>query len=182
MATGKISIAGSCSVPAWRCPLGGNGGCASAAESCAVTPQQTTGPFYPVFEQWIKTSTSRADAGMDHWLAVNHPRTGSVAGRNRASDRGRAGRPLAGRFERPVTDIPPIQIPRAPTRTSRAGTDGDGRRSRYSSRHQAGLVPDGIPGGRKPTRMRYRTPHIHFRASRRATSNLRPRCIRGRRS
>lgn len=156
-------------------PLGALAAPARAAtESCAATPTQTSGPFYPVHQQ--------VDVDVDLTRLAGHDdsATGEVIRvRGRVLDE--ACNPVVnalvdlwqadanGRYSHPADANPARRDPNFQG-WGQAVTDAEGR---YAFRTiKPAAYPLEFVDGRPDERMGYRTPHIHFRVSRRGYREL----------
>ena len=155
-------------------PLGALATGSQAADRCAATPRQTSGPFYPFFEQTDK------DVDLTRMVGHDNPAEGEVI---RVTGRvlDDACRPVEGalvdlwqadhhgRYRHPADPNPAQPDPNFQG-WGQAVTDAEGRYSfrtikpaSYPLRFLEGKADDGAG---------YRTPHIHFRVSRRGYTEL----------
>lgn len=148
---------------------------APAGGSCAATPAQTSGPFYPVHEQVDK------DVDLTRLAGHEEPALGEVIRvRGRVLDQDCNPVPNAlvdlwqadshGRYLHPADPNP---APRDPNFQGwgQAVTDAEGRyafRTIKPAAYPLAFLDDGKPNERAG----YRTPHIHFRVSRRGYREL----------
>jgi protocatechuate 3,4-dioxygenase beta subunit len=141
----------------------------AAAEVCELTPRQTTGPFYPVHDQ--------ADKDLDLTRLTGHEESAAgeiirVQGRVLDPDC----RPVEGalvdlwqadsngRYSHPADPNPARRDPNFQG-WGQVVTDAEGR---YAFRTiKPAAYPLEFLGGRPDVRAGYRTPHIHFRVSKR---------------
>lgn len=155
-------------------PLGALATGSHAADRCAPTPRQTSGPFYPFFEQTDK------DVDLTRMVGHDQPAEGEVIRVNgRVLDE--ACRPVQGalvdlwqadhhgRYRHPADPNPAQPDPNFQG-WGQAVTDAEGR---FSFRT---IKPASYPlrflGGTADESAGYRTPHIHFRVSKRGYSEL----------
>lgn len=155
-------------------PLGALAGAAGAAGTCAATPRQTTGPFYPVFEQVDK------DVDLTQSTGHERPAQGEVIRvQGRVLDPSCMPVPGAlvdlwqadsfGRYEHPADPNPAHPDPDFQG-WGQAVTDAAGR---YSFRtNKPAAYPLEFLGGQPDERAGYRTPHLHFRVSKRGFVEL----------
>jgi protocatechuate 3,4-dioxygenase beta subunit len=157
-------------------PLGALAAPASAAtEACGLTPRQTTGPFYPVFEQVDK------DVDLTRLTGHGRPARGEVI---RVTGRVLDARcsPVEGalvdlwqanangRYSHPADPNPAPLDPNFQG-WGQAVTDAEGR---YAFRT---IKPAAYPlrfmsDGKADEEAGYRTPHLHFRVSKRGYAEL----------
>lgn len=155
-------------------PLGLLAGRSGAEASCASTPRQTSGPFYPLFEQTDKDVDLTRMVGHDASAAGAVIRvTGSVLDQNC--------RPVAGalvdlwqadhhgRYRHPADPNPAQPDPNFQG-WGQAVTDADGR---YAFRTiKPAAYPLEFLDGKPAPEAGFRTPHIHFRVSKRGYREL----------
>lgn len=147
---------------------------AAAAQSCGKTPPQTTGPFYPVYDQIDK------DVDLTRLVGHEQPAAGEVIRvEGRVLDENC--QPVAGalvdlwqadsngRYSHPADANPARRDPNFQG-WGQAVTDADGRYA-FRTIKPAAYPLDFLDG--KPDESRgYRTPHIHFRVSKRGFEEL----------
>lgn len=156
-------------------PLGAIAGSASAQDSCGVTPKQTTGPFYPVFEQVDK------DVDLTRLTGHGAPARGEVIRvQGRVLDE--SCKPIAGvlvdlwqadsngRYGHPADPNPARPDPNFQG-WGQMVTDAEGRYS-FKTIKPASYPMEFLADGKPDNNAGYRTPHIHFRASRRGYVEL----------
>jgi protocatechuate 3,4-dioxygenase beta subunit len=156
-------------------PLGAMAGSASAAESCTVTPKQTTGPFYPVFEQVDKDvdltrltghgSPARGEVIRVQGRVLDEsckPIEGVLVDLWQADSNGRYGHPADPNPARPDPNF---------QGWGQTVTDAEGRYS-FKTIKPASYPMEFLADGKPDKNAGYRTPHIHFRASRRGYVEL----------
>ena len=156
-------------------PLGALASPARAAtDACAATPTQTSGPFYPVHEQVDK------DVDLTRLTGHDDPAAGEVIRvRGRVVDADCKPVPNAlvdlwqadanGRYSHPADANPARRDPNFQG-WGQAVTDAEGR---YAFRTiKPAAYPLEFVDGRPDEQMGYRTPHIHFRVSRRGYREL----------
>jgi protocatechuate 3,4-dioxygenase beta subunit len=156
-------------------PLGALAGSAQAApDSCELTPSQTSGPFYPLYDQ--------IDKDVDLTRLVGHQQ--SAAGeviRVHGQVLDAQCKPVAGalvdlwqadsngRYSHPA-DVNPARRDPNFQGWGQAVTDAEGR---YAFRTiKPAPYPLEFIDGRPDERRGYRTPHIHFRVSKRGYREL----------
>jgi protocatechuate 3,4-dioxygenase beta subunit len=150
-------------------PLGMLAARTDAASTCAATPRQTSGPFYPFFEQTDKDVDLTRMVGHDEAAAGEVVR---VTGRVLDAEC----KPVAGalvdlwqadhngRYRHPADPNPAPQDPNFQG-WGQAVTDADGR---YAFRTiKPAPYPLAFLGGKPDESAGYRTRHIHFRVSKR---------------
>ena len=156
-------------------PLGGLTATAGAeTASCASTPPQTSGPFYPAFEQVDKDFDLTRVAGHDQRAEGDVIR---VQGRVLSADCGPVEGAIVevwqanarGRYAHPADPNPAPLDPNFQG-WGQAVTGADGRYSFLTIKPAA--YPLRIVDGRVDERGGYRTPHIHFRVTRRGFLDL----------
>jgi protocatechuate 3,4-dioxygenase beta subunit len=147
---------------------------ATGAETCGVTPRQTSGPFYPVFEQVDKdvdltrlTGHDRAARGEQVRVqgrvldAACQPVAGALVDLWQADSFGRYMHPADPNPARPDANF---------QGWGQAVTDANGR---YSFRTiKPASYPMEFLGDKPDPAAGYRTPHIHFRVSKRGYVEL----------
>jgi protocatechuate 3,4-dioxygenase, beta subunit len=156
-------------------PLGALAAPADAAtKTCKLTPRQTSGPFYPVHDQVDK------DVDLTRLVGHDEPAAGEVIRvHGRVLDQ--SCKPVAGalvdlwqadsngRYSHPADPNPARRDPNFQG-WGQAVTDADGR---YSFRTiKPAAYPLEFLDGKPDERLGYRTPHIHFRVSRRGFREL----------
>jgi len=150
-------------------PLGALAAPSAVAESCGPTPRQTSGPFYPLYDQVDK------DLDLTRMTGHDEPAAGEVIrvqGRVLDADC----RPVAGalvdlwqadsngRYSHPADPNPARRDPNFQG-WGQVVTDAEGR---YAFRTiKPAAYPLEFLDGRPDERAGYRTPHIHFRVSKR---------------
>lgn len=155
-------------------PLGVLATSASASGSCATTPRQTTGPFYPVFEQVDK------DVDLTQLTGHEDPAHGEVIRvQGRVLDESCL--PVAaalvdlwqadsfGRYRHPA-DPNPARPDANFQGWGQSVTDAEGRYSFKTIKPAA--YPLEFLDGKPDEKAGYRTPHIHFRVSKRGFVEL----------
>lgn len=156
-------------------PLGALAGAAQATPgACGLTPRQTTGPFYPVYDQ--------VDKDVDLTRLVGHetPASGEVI-RVHGQVLDEQCKPVAGalvdlwqadangRYSHPADMNPARRDPNFQG-WGQAVTDAEGR---YAFRTiKPAAYPLDFLDGKADERKGYRTPHIHFRVSKRGYREL----------
>lgn len=156
-------------------PLGAIAGKAGAADSCSVTPQQTTGPFYPVFDQVDKDvdltrMTGHGTAAHGEVIRVRgrvldeacKPIAGALVDLWQADSNGRYGHPADPNPARPDPNF---------QGWGQTVTDAEGRYS-FRTIKPASYPMEFLADGAPDKSAGYRTPHIHFRASKRGHVEL----------
>jgi protocatechuate 3,4-dioxygenase beta subunit len=156
-------------------PLGAISGSASAQDACGVTPMQTTGPFFPVFEQVDKDvdltrMTGHGTAARGEVIRVQgrvldtscKPIEGVLVDVWQADSNGRYGHPADPNPARPDPNF---------QGWGQAVTDVEGRYS-FKTIKPAAYPMEFLADGKPDKSAGYRTPHIHFRASRRGYTEL----------
>lgn len=156
-------------------PLGAIAGSASAAEACAVTPRQTTGPFFPVFDQVDKDvdltrltghgSPARGEVIRVQGRVLDEtckPIEGVLVDLWQADSNGRYGHPADPNPARPDPNF---------QGWGQTVTDAQGRYS-FKTIKPAAYPMEFLADGKPDKTAGYRTPHIHFRASRRGFVEL----------
>lgn len=142
---------------------------AASTRTCGLTPRQTSGPFYPVYDQLDK------DVDLTQLIGHDAPARGLVI-RVQGQVLDQSCRPVAGalvdlwqadsngRYSHPGDPNP---APRDPNFQGwgQAVTDADGRYSFTTIKPAA--YPLEFLDGRPDERAGYRTPHLHFRVSKR---------------
>jgi len=155
-------------------PLGALAAGAHAADHCAPTPRQTSGPFYPFFEQTDK------DVDLTRLVGHDEQAEGEVI---RVTGRvlDDACRPVEGalvdlwqadhhgRYRHPADPNPAQPDPNFQG-WGQAVTDAEGRFSFRTIKPAA--YPLRFLDGAPDAGAGYRTPHIHFRVSRRGYAEL----------
>lgn len=155
-------------------PLGALASAAGATGTCAPTPRQTTGPFFPVFEQVDK------DVDLTQLTGHERPAQGEVIRvQGRVQDPSCA--PVAGalvdlwqadsfgRYKHPA-DPNPARPDANFQGWGQAVTDAAGRFSFKTIKPAA--YPLEFLDGQPDAAAGYRTPHIHFRVSKRGFVEL----------
>jgi protocatechuate 3,4-dioxygenase beta subunit len=146
----------------------------AATDACKLTPRQTSGPFYPVHDQVDK------DVDLTRLVGHDDPAAGEVIRvQGRVLDE--SCKPVAGalvdlwqadsngRYSHPADPNPARRDPNFQG-WGQAVTDADGR---YSFRTiKPAAYPLEFLDGQPDERLGYRTPHIHFRVSRRGFREL----------
>lgn len=156
-------------------PLGAIATSASAADACGVTPKQTTGPFYPVFEQVDKDVdltrlTGHGTAARGELIRVQgrvldeacKPVEGVLVDLWQADSNGRYGHPADPNPARPDPNF---------QGWGQAVTDPEGRYS-FKTIKPAAYPMEFLADGKPDKSAGYRTPHIHVRATRRGYAEL----------
>lgn len=156
-------------------PLGAVAGSAAATDTCGVTPKQTTGPFFPVFEQVDK------DVDLTRLTGHGTPARGEVIRvQGRVLDE--ACQPIAGvlvdlwqadsngRYGHPADPNPARPDPNFQG-WGQTVTDAAGRYS-FKTIKPVSYPMEFLADGKPDKNAGYRTPHIHFRASRRGYVEL----------
>jgi len=156
-------------------PLAAIAGSASAQEACGVTPRQTTGPFFPVFEQVDKDVdltrlTGHGTAARGEVIRVRgrvldqacKPIEGVLVDLWQADSNGRYGHPADPNPARPDPNF---------QGWGQAVTDVEGRYS-FKTIKPASYPMEFLADGKPDKTAGHRTPHIHFRASRRGYGEL----------
>lgn len=156
-------------------PLGAIAGSASAQDACGVTPKQTTGPFFPVFEQVDKDVdltrlTGHGAAARGEVIRVQgrvldeacKPIEGVLVDLWQADSNGRYGHPADPNPARPDPNF---------QGWGQAVTNAEGRYS-FKTIKPASYPMEFLADGKPDKSAGYRTPHIHFRASRRGYVEL----------
>ena len=156
-------------------PLGALAARAGAAEQCGATPAQTSGPFYPLYDQVDK------DVDLTRLTGHGRPAEGTVI---RVSGRvlDEQCQPVAnalvdlwqadnfGRYRHPADPNPARMDPNFQG-WGQAATDAEGRygfRTIKPSSYPLAFLADGAPD----LNAGYRAPHIHFRISKRGYTEL----------
>lgn len=156
-------------------PLGGIATAGqSEAASCASTPRQTSGPFYPAFEQVDKDVDLTQVTGHDERAEGEviriqgrvvdsdcNPVAGAIVELWQANAKGRYAH---------AADPNPAPLDPNFQGWGQAVTGADGRYSFLTIKPAA--YPLEIVNGQVDERGAYRTPHIHFRVSRRGYLDL----------
>jgi protocatechuate 3,4-dioxygenase beta subunit len=146
----------------------------AASDHCSPTPRQTTGPFYPLHDQ------AEVDLDLTHVSGHDAPAAGEVIlVRGRVLDADC--RPVEGalveiwqadsngRYSHPADPNPARRDPNFQG-WGRMVTDAEGR---YGFRTiKPAAYPLAFLEGRPDERAGYRTPHIHFRVSKRGRSGF----------
>jgi len=147
----------------------------AATEACAPTPRQTTGPFYPVFDQVDKDvdltrltgheSAARGEVIRVHGRVVDaacQPVAGALVDLWQADSNGRYSHPAD---PNPARRDPDFQG------WGQAVTDAEGRYA-FRTIKPAAYPLDFLDDGKPDESLGYRTPHIHFRVSKRGYREL----------
>lgn len=155
-------------------PLAALTSSAAAAETCGVTPRQTSGPFYPLFDQ--------VDKDVDLTKLTGHDRSArgeQIRVQGRVLDV--ACQPVAGalvdlwqadsfgRYTHPADPNPARPDPNFQG-WGQAVTDAEGRYSFKTIKPAS--YPMEFLGDKPDPAAGYRTPHIHFRVSKRGYVEL----------
>jgi protocatechuate 3,4-dioxygenase beta subunit len=150
-------------------PFGALAAPSAVADGCGPTPRQTSGPFYPLYDQVDK------DLDLTRMTGHDEPAAGEVIRvQGRVLDAGC--RPVAGalvdlwqadsngRYSHPADPNPARRDPNFQG-WGQVVTDAEGR---YAFRTiKPAAYPLEFLDGRPDERAGYRTPHIHFRVSKR---------------
>ena len=146
----------------------------SSGGTCGATPRQTSGPFYPLYDQVDK------DIDLTQLVGHDDPARGLVI-RVQGQVRDTGCRPVAGalvdlwqadsngRYSHPGDPNPARRDPDFQG-WGQAVTDADGRYAFTTIKPAA--YPLEFLDGRPDERAGYRTPHIHFRVSKRGYREL----------
>ena len=147
----------------------------TAAEACAPTPRQTTGPFYPLYDQVDKDvdltrltgheDTARGEVIRVHGKVMDEacrPVEGALVDLWQADSNGRYSHPAD---PNPARRDPDFQG------WGQAVTDAEGRFA-FRTIKPAAYPLDFLEDGKPDERLGYRTPHIHFRVSKRGYREL----------
>jgi len=157
-------------------PLGAMAAPATAAEvACALTPRQTTGPFYPIYDQIDKDVdltklTGHGGRARGEVIRVTGrvldatcaPVEGALVDLWQANAKGRYAHPA---------DPNPAPLDPNFQGWGQAATDADGRYA-FRTIKPAAYPLEVLRGGRVDEAAGYRTPHIHFRVSKRGYAEL----------
>ena len=148
---------------------------ATAAEACAPTPRQTTGPFYPLYDQVDKDvdltrltgheDTARGEVIRVHGKVMDEacrPVEGALVDLWQADSNGRYSHPAD---PNPARRDPDFQG------WGQAVTDAEGRFA-FRTIKPAAYPLDFLEDGKPDESVGYRTPHIHFRVSKRGYREL----------
>ena len=150
-------------------PLGALAAPGAGADGCGPTPRQTSGPFYPLYDQVDK------DLDLTRMTGHDEPAAGEVIrvqGRVLDADCRPVGGALVdlwqadsnGRYSHPADPNPARRDPNFQG-WGQVVTDAEGR---YAFRTiKPAAYPLEFLDGRPDERAGYRTPHIHFRVSKR---------------
>lgn len=155
-------------------PLGALAAPSAVADSCGPTPRQTSGPFYPLYDQVDKDLDLTRMTGRDAAAAgeVILVRGHVVDPDCRPVERALVDLWQAdsnGRYSHPADPNPARRDPNFQG-WGQVVTDAEGR---YAFRTiKPAAYPLEFLGGRPDERAGYRTPHIHFRVSKRGYREL----------